>query len=732
MNSYISKIKFIVCIVISITVGTLSPHVSIAKSDKGFIIDMNGGTLEKLAEGENIILLFNGQDHSIFVFDKRNDFLWTSSVQDDYYDMDKVNTLWQTNMKSLFLLSYTDFKEILSINSSDSKVGVVKKPIEDGVELKYSFSDLDISFDVLIWLENDSIVVKIPNDSVREDGLYKIVTIEILQYLGASKDGEKGYVFYPDGSGALSYFKDKPSVHMVKHTWQVYGTDQVDMDKYMDNTNRNIMNLMLPVFGVKRDENAFIGIFTGGEQDCQVNYSPSNVSISLNKINGEFIYRRKYEQLLPDMKTTIMVEPERSTSDFSINYIFLQGNNGERSGDYSGMANACRDYLLTSGKLKKSNIGTVNMPIWIELFMGIKEKRLLFDRYTVATTFEEARVILEYLKAAGVKNINVNLLGWSKDGYGAFPVQLPVPGALGGTKGLKNLSGYVAENQIKLFLNTNYVYASNKYGGFSRGNDTVYRRSRIAVTDKLNEWFLLNPEAAWKRFVSKIMPFMVKLDISGLSFDKFGQVLYHDYNEKNPMTRLDTIVKWGGFLDESAEKLGFTACQGGNGYVLKNTDILTDIPTEDSGFFFTDEAVPFYQMVVHGSIPYVSEPGNLFYDSAREKLKWIEYGYIPYYKLAGQRSSVLKYTEYNNLFSCYYKEWIENIGDIYGEFNLRHVETLNSFMIGHKKIENGVYGTEYSNGYRVLVNYNDHPVHIGRTLINPTDYVIVDREGTGK
>ena len=54
------------------------------------------------------------------------------------------------------------------------------------------------------------------------------------------------------------------------------------------------------------------------------------------------------------------------------------------------------------------------------------------------------------------------------------------------------------------------------------------------------------------------------------------------------------------------EQLGKIAVTGGSSYVLPYASRLSDIPDKDSRYFVNDESVPFFQMVVHGYIDYLS------------------------------------------------------------------------------------------------------------------------------
>ena len=50
---------------------------------------------------------------------------------------------------------------------------------------------------------------------------------------------------------------------------------------------------------------------------------------------------------------------------------------------------------------------------------------------------------------------------------------------------------------------------------------------------------------------------------------------------------------------------------GGNAYALPYADQIVNVPMESSHFNIVDETVPFYQMVIHGSIDYAGSPINL-------------------------------------------------------------------------------------------------------------------------
>lgn len=353
----------------------------------------------------------------------------------------------------------------------------------------------------------------------------------------------------------------------------------------------------------------------------------------------------------------------------------------------------------------------------------------MFDKYVQATTFEQGKTILEEFYNRGVDNIQINLVGWGAQGYGMYPVFLPPNKKLGGVRGLRELSEYAKEKGYLLYLDANFTDANREARGFSIRNDTVHSKNGLIVTDITDNRFLLNPVIALRRLKEQFIYKVKNLGIDGLYFERIGNQIYRDYHKKYPVTREETAKYWQKMLEETKNQLGNNGVEGGNVYVLKYTDRLFNIPVEDSGNINNYETIPFYQMVVHGYIPYSSDPGNLFYDYRSQKLKWVEYGCMPYFELTYSTSDVLKYTEYNSLFSSCYKDWSEIATDTYNEFNERLGETWSKPIIKHELLQKDTYKITYEGGTRIYVNYNYVTVFVEGYEINAVDYLVVDKEG---
>jgi len=687
--------------------------------------------LVKAAETDQIVLYYTAVKDGIVILDKRSGFMWNSAVTQEQYTVGKMNNAVKSKVTALFdfryVLAESTKQTVVSVNYITNKPDIVIEKDRNGIKMLYKFLGLGFSICVNISIENNVLTVKVPADQIKEEGKYHLISLELLPYMGSSQNTENGYIFYPDGSGALYRFKNEPRQNISKSSFYIYGTDQVELAEYRRNKENSVKTAMLPVFGVKKGDNAFLGVIDEGEFDAAVNFTPSGfTNIHLNRISTEFTFRRGFEDLRDNPNIPPRIENDILTADRAVKYYFLVNEDA----DYSGMANAYKEYLLDEGELKgKINQDSSKIPMALDLFMGIKEQRILFDKYRKATTYQQAEKILDSFYQEGVDNIAVNLIGWNKNGYGVNPLSMSADKRLGGTKGLKELAQYTAEKGFALFLDVNFTDANKKSGGFTVRDDTVFKKNGLVVSDRSNSQFLLNPFNAFKRLIEKFLPKAAESGINGLCFEDIGSQLYHDYNRKNPSTRQNTANQWENMLTETGSTLGESAVHGGNAYVLKYADRLMDIPVDDSGNINTDEAIPFYHMVVHGFIPYTSIPGNLFYDFQSQKLKWVEYGCMPYFKLTYSKADILKYTAYNALFSSDYDIWIDTVSNIYKEMNKRIGDLWSRQMLKHEQIGKDIYKVTYDDGSKIYVNYQNTAVKIEGIQIKAVDYTVVDREG---
>lgn len=680
----------------------------------------------KVAESERLELYFRTQDSAIQVKDKRDGHVWRSAypLKDGKVD---GNDLWKADSQSIFHISYTNPStptlEVLESNSVVLQPVMESKPVDNGISVHYDVQQLKMSFTIEFRLKNGGLEVRVPADSLKESDQFVMMKLSPLPFFGAAGDETEGYGFYPDGPGAISYFKPNHPQYMEPYRASVYGSDQIVFNDF----NRP-ENAFLPVFGMKEKTNAFLGIITEGEFDSSVVYAPSGYLINLNRASAEFTYRRPYEAVKQNGNLAVRAEKNALRADHTVRYLFYDGNEA----DYSHMAVSYRTYLIQEkGLLPRIKKGDP-VPLGLDLLTGIKQQRILTDRFLPATTFGQAAAILSDLRGKGVESISANLLGWTKHGFGFLPSQLPAASQLGGMSGLENLARMAKESGIPLYLTDDFVVAfkGSSNGSFSERDDVIKGANHFPVTDRFNQMFLLNARKRSLVFQNEYLGSLKSLPVAGIQFDSFGFMDYFDYNEAYPLTRAGTAAEWMEMMRRSRAQFGGAAVTGGNGYVLPHTDRIFSLGTEDSGFFFTDETVPFYQMVVHGLIPYSGTAHNLFHDPQTQWLKTVEYGYMPFYQLTYEHSDELKDTFFADLFSSRYSSWSDAIVNRYKEMNDKLRSVWSQPMADHRKLKDRVFQTTYEDGTRVIVNYGTDSVEVDGHSVAGQNYAVLPKEGS--
>ena len=159
-------------------------------------------------------------------------------------------------------------------------------------------------------------------------------------------------------------------------------------------------------------------------------------------------------------------------------------------------------------------------------------------------------------------------------------------------------------------------------------------------------------------------------------------------------------------MEKSVKQFGGAASIGGNGYSLKNSSRLFGIPMEDSGYFFTDETIPLYQMVVHGLIPYSGDPQNLFYDP---QLQYPQNGGVRLYAVLPIHDELRRRSEGHLLqrsLQLRLQDWSAQSFSQYKEMNEKLQTVWSQPMKTHRKLQKDLYEVGYADGTRVFVNYS--------------------------
>ncbi|MDR1892559.1 MAG: DUF5696 domain-containing protein [Oscillospiraceae bacterium] len=583
-------------------------------------------------------------------------------------------------------------------------------------------------------LDDRSLSVRIPTESVQYDrSVYHLREISFLKQFGAQKQGSDGYLFVPDGSGALiGLGKSTNDVY----SQMIYGTDYaLSQEKFGGYTER----AALPIFGIKSgqsavlgvvEENAAMGSITAGN-DGQSDYLFAFCNFRV--MAGEFLRMGDRSQ-----KGMYVFTKKQSESDYSVRYFFLENEDA----DYSGMARCYREILFGD---REPLDGKNAAPLVVKAYGAIPvETSLVGIPYTAAralTDYSEASKMTKELRDAGVDNVILRYTGWFNGGMkNSAPAKIKLIGKLGSKKDFTAMLRAVSDGGNAVFPEVNFsaVSADRWFDGFSASSDAArYLDNTLAKVYEYNAATLDKDEDSFSYAVSsdryeplaeKFMNAYEKYDAKDLFISGFDSALNSNfYRGKNELTRDDA--------QKSAEKM-MTALKNrgyrlmtdyGNAYLLPFVYGVTDIPLTSSNYNMEIQSVPFLAMVLHGYAEYTGRPMNQSGNMRQMLLESVENGASLQYLLNKATVVSTKGTAYSYLFASDFDLEKENVVKAAAEMEAVLKLIRQTRMTAHVELKNGLRVVSYENGVRCVVNYQDEPLDFEGKTVSPRDYLILER-----
>ena len=366
--------------------------------------------------------------------------------------------------------------------------------------------------------DDNSLSVRLPSNSIVFDETRYILTeITPLKYFGAVdfKDND-GYIFVPDGSGAVIEFEDfRDSNVSMLYPPSFYGMDYC----YSEIIGVHSQTLTMPVYGMVSNRSANgsetnIGYFAILEEgssmakidilyDDAVPYKEGTVFTSFTPNPSDKFY-------LSETQSYVKVSESKYSGSYITRYVMLTGNKA----NYAGMAEYYRNYLEANGTLKAiENVGD-DIPLYLEALgsLEVLEKILTFpvNVSKPITTFEDIVTIYNELGNAKAKfeekaseydalaaaedeninlkrdyentaanyrrlanevcnidNINFKLTGFSNGGlHTTYPTKVKWERTVGGKRGFKKLLDIAeektgADSNFGVYPEFDFQYISN-------------------------------------------------------------------------------------------------------------------------------------------------------------------------------------------------------------------------------------------------------------------------------
>ena len=653
-------------------------------------------------------LLYNSARHAFAVEDKAAASRWETAVT----GLQTENT---DSLGALFsaVIADTNTGNTLTVDNVKDACTVQESGLKGGVQLAFTFPAYELTLTLQVFLDDSGMLCRVPLEGVREGEGYHLVNLDVLPFFGAAGQGDKGYVLYPDGAGALYRFGEGNPPSTTPLTLDVYGPRNLSLDDLEDNRAKRIPNLMLPAFGMKRGEAAFAAVICEGDASAAITLAPSGYVYPLHRVYACAVYRRVTSTKNDAGFDVFHVEEASRGNDFAVKFFF----SGGKPAGYSWMAGAIRGHLLDAGLLPES--AETEGGAYVELLMGAEKSGMLGASYQTMTTAREAGTILEELRAAG-NGLTASLLGWQKEGCGVSPGSLSAAAGVGGKRGLQALS----PDGVTLALQLPVVFGGTEKTGAKRRRDAVVNVRGVTLVNEDESAFLLNANTQYRLLEKRLAGFDA-FSGKGLLLTGAAELLYEDYNRGSAMTRQETLQALQALMDKAGQA-GPLLLPRANAYALPYADFLTEMPEGGSGYALLGESVPFYYLVVSGSIPYALETaGNLSPDLQKTKLKWLEYGAAPYFLLSGESSEKLTDTAAESLFSTGYADQKVSAAAVLQEWAALRESLKGQRLCGHERTGENLAVCTYSGGTRILVNAGDEDARIAGEPVPARSYRVL-------
>lgn len=610
-------------------------------------------------------------------------------------------------------------------------------------------------------LDGKSLVVRIPGGSIAYPDrvldpatgnpiTYPLTSISLLPYFGASDVASNGYLFVPDGSGAL-IFANNGKTGVQPYNGLVYGRD-LATQPVPEFSTLDLEQIYLPVFGLKDEARAFVAIIEEGEAIARIEATVAGMRDSFNKAWASF-------DVMPQVRVNLEAEGARIglrqlslnmyqirpyLGDISVRYSFLSGDDAT----YVGMAKRYREYLVEReglARLPASNrlplllhaVGSIDR---IEPVLGVPSPVVV-----PLTTFEQAREIVEELLAAGVDDVHMRFTGWLKGGVRhVFPDGVHLEGSVGSTAELHALDAALDAAGSSLFLDAGFAFVRRNSlfdrfidflhaARFLNRNQAYVTRHDIATYQPIDaqRMPLLSP-SRYPWVIGRFASDFGRLGMGRLSVGDLGRHLYSDFR-LNPNELVDRpsaqaiVVQVLAALREQGFQL---MLEGANAYALPYAAHVFNAPLSSRGPAIIDQPVPFYAIVTSGYVMRSAPPANL-YDLTDEAyfLKLLETGMLPSFTVGYASSSTVKHSDYHHLYRIAFSEVKDEIASVYHEArgNLRRL--WHQPILDHSCDTFEVCRTLFEDGTTVFVNYGRESYQAESVVVPAMGYVVV---GDGK
>lgn len=687
---------------------------------------------EKVAESDTYIMYLYEPRLSILLENKETGEILESTLSDEQDDGES-NTSWNAYMKSGIVLSAiigTTNTYQVDLITCDNTMNVTKK--DNGFSAEIFFTQYQFGLTVDVTLEDDELVVNVPDDSIieKKEGTY-ISTVSLFPFMGYTHmDEEDGYMLIPDGNGALIYLDNKEGKYSTGFSQMIYGKDSgftdsstktLLWDKYETVVDAN--QVIAPIFGMTHldQQLGYLAVVESGDERASVEAHPNGVMVNYNRCFAKFLLRDIYVQPLNNSNsgTVTNVETDRAHDDLQVRYLLLDGDDA----DYSGMAVSYRNYLLDNDLV---SVKDTSYNTRVD-FLGTDREEFLFSTKAVTmTTTDNIEEMYGDLQDAGVSSLLTIYKGWQKGGIYNVPItKYKADSHIGGTSALTDLITSSAENNYNIYLYNDALRANADTSNttFNVVKKINKRTFKEELKEEVYDTFLYLTPARTEDTLEKFVTSYTKEGVSNLALSGITNSLYSYSYKGDFYSRQDCLQSYADTVAAVDENTNLVLEQP-FAYLWDNTDAFLDMPLGSSDYMYIDEEVPFLSMVLKGILPMYSDYVNFEANKTEFFLQMVESGVYPSFYITYENSSGLIYTNSSDLYSTEYATYRDTIVEYDEELRQVAEAVDGAFITNHEKMDNGVAAVTYDNGVVIYVNYSDNDVTVDGTKVEAMSYKV--------
>ncbi len=582
-------------------------------------------------------------------------------------------------------------------------------------------------------LEGSDLVVEVPYDSIRYKADYPITELSILPMFGAAGTADEGYMFIPEGGGALIRFNNG-KLNQNAYYANMYGWDYGVIRQEMVSETR----INFPVFGMVRDDGSFLCMLEGPTSFAGIQADISGRYNSYNTVSAKYhvLHADRYNVSAKTANLVYMFEKEIPDVTIRQRYRFFG------SGDYVELANAYGDYLCEQYPEMAADSASEDMPVSVELVGAIDKTVVKFglpiDSVFATTTFKQGEEIIRDMLAKGTKNLSVRYSGWANGGVTQQVLnKVKTLRELGGDKDMKALIAAAKELDVSLYFDgvTTFAYDSGILEGFIPFSDASRHTTREQIvlqpynivtyqqTDWMDEYYVVKPALA-KQYTTNLINALAQAQANGVAFRDIGSILSADYNPKDTTTREQVKAMNVASMQEAQAAGQKVMIKQGNDYALPYADMITDMPTVGTKYSLIDETVPFYQIALHGMKDYTGLPINLSNDYQDVFLQCVEYGSGLNFTFMAENGKVLQDTLHTGYYGANYTAWADDAAKMITDYQASMAGLNKQAITAHERLTADVAVTTYADGTKVYVNYGTQDYAAGSVNVPARGYTV--------